>query len=168
MKTQITLTITHARPIDDLVEKVVARAYTLDGVDNAEAVVVASPVQPSQEDADHQAFIDALSDPEDKMFQQIDAWARKSYRHHKSSIRGQQITASDSFDSHLVWAALRWAKENVQPSQAVDVLHGLIERVQEMREASYTFGEYSKEAVNIALDGVIDFIDAAINAKGAV
>lgn len=38
MKTQITLTITHARPIDDVVEKVAARAYTLDGVDNAEAV----------------------------------------------------------------------------------------------------------------------------------
>lgn len=81
--------------------------------------VGASPAQPSQQDIDLQAFINTLTDPDDKMFEQIELWTRQSYAHHKSRIGGQQITAADSVDSHRVWAALRWAKEyGAQPSQA--------------------------------------------------
>ena len=68
---------------------------------------------------EHQAFIDSLPlEGEDKMFEQIDYWARQSYARYKSSVRGQQITAADSVDSHLIWAALRWAKENRTPPAA--------------------------------------------------
>ena len=67
---------------------------------------------------DHQSFIDSLpTDGDDKMFMQIDHWARKSYKRHQFSVRGQTITAADAFESHIVWAALRWAKENTHPPQ---------------------------------------------------
>jgi hypothetical protein len=65
---------------------------------------------------DHQAFIDSLpTDGNDKMFMQIDHWARESYKRHQSSVRGQAVTAADAYDSHIVWAVLRWAKENTPP-----------------------------------------------------
>jgi len=60
-----------------------------------------------------QKFIDSLPDGhEDKMYEQIDAWARQSYARHKCSVRGQQVTRSDSMDSHIIWATLRWAEEH--------------------------------------------------------
>ena len=67
---------------------------------------------------DHQAFIDSLpTDNDDKMFMQIDHWARKSYKRHQSLVRGQAVTTADAFESHIVWAALRWAKENTPPQR---------------------------------------------------
>lgn len=39
------------------------------------------------------------------------------------------------------------------------VLNQLRHRISEMKEAAYTFGDYSKEAVSAALDGVMDTID---------
>lgn len=49
---------------------------------------------------------------------------------------------------------------------AWESLSDLLVRVEEMREASYTFGEHSKEAVDIALNGVIEIIEAAIKEQG--
>ena len=43
--------------------------------------------------------------PDDVMFEKIERAARASYRHHQSSIRGQQLTRADSYESHLIWAA---------------------------------------------------------------
>ena len=74
---------------------------------------------------DHQLFIDSLpADGDDKMFMQIDHWAHKSYKRHQSSVRGQAITAADAFKSHIVWAALRWAKENTSPQRTEPVAWG--------------------------------------------
>ena len=42
-----------------------------------------------------------------------------------------------------------------------DKLDALLAYVEEMKEAAYTFGENSKEAVEVALGGVIDAILAA-------
>jgi len=42
-------------------------------------------------------------------------------------------------------------------------LEQLRARIQEMKEAAYTFGDYSQEAVTIALDGVVDVIDELMN-----
>jgi len=66
-----------------------------------------------------QEFFKSL-DAEDKMFEQIDRWARESYRRHKSSCRGQQITSADSENAHVIWAALRWAKETTPPAAVTD------------------------------------------------
>lgn len=46
-----------------------------------------------------------------------------------------------------------------------DALGDLREQVMGMQEAAYTFGENCKEAVVVALDGVIEAIDAARGAK---
>lgn len=62
----------------------------------------------------------------------------------------------------LAWQAARAAAAPVSgPTE--DTLTKLHNRVKEMQEAAYTFGEYSKEAVSAALDGVLDEI-AAISA----
>lgn len=52
-----------------------------------------------------------------------------------------------------------------QLAEAEKLPDRLVERVQEMREAAYTFGDYSKDAVEITLDGVIDLI-SEIDAAG--
>ena len=39
MKTQLLLTITHTKPIEDLLDKVAGRSYTLDGISDAVAAV---------------------------------------------------------------------------------------------------------------------------------
>jgi hypothetical protein len=66
---------------------------------------------------EHQAFINSLpTDSDDKMYMQIHHWARQSYKHHQSLVRGQMITAADASDTHIIWAALRWAKENTPPA----------------------------------------------------
>lgn len=44
------------------------------------------------------------------MFDWIDARARETFSRHKSVARGQQITAADNPESHLIWAALKWAE----------------------------------------------------------
>ena len=44
------------------------------------------------------------------MFDWIDARARETFSRHKSGARGQQITAADNPESHLIWAALAWAR----------------------------------------------------------
>lgn len=51
-------------------------------------------------------------------------------------------------------------------ASASDVLAALRDEVKEMQEAAYTYGDYSKEAVRVALDGVIDAIDAARAKEG--
>ena len=74
----------------------------------------AAPVQD-----ENQAFIDSLpTDSDDKMYMQIHHWARQSYARHKSLVAGQMITAGDASDTHIIWAALRWAKENTPPAPA--------------------------------------------------
>jgi len=79
------------------------------------------PVMPEHAEPDEtQKFIDSLPDGhEDKMYEQIDAWARHSYMRHKYSVRGQVITRADSEDSHIIWATLRWAEENKKPDTAL-------------------------------------------------
>lgn len=78
------------------------------------------PAAPAQDE--HQAFIDSLpTDSDDKMYMQIHHWARQSYKRHQSSVRGQMITAADASDTHIIWAALRWAKENTPPAQPAPV-----------------------------------------------
>jgi hypothetical protein len=78
----------------------------------------AAQLAPVQDE--HQAFIESLpTDSDDKMYMQIHHWARQSYKHHQSLVRGQMITAADASDTHIIWAALRWAKENTQPAPAV-------------------------------------------------
>jgi hypothetical protein len=74
----------------------------------------AAPVQD-----ENQAFIDSLpTDSDDKMYMQIHHWARQSYARHKSLVAGQMITAGDASDTHIIWATLRWAKENTPPAPA--------------------------------------------------
>jgi len=73
------------------------------------------PAEPVQDE--HQAIIDSLpADCEEKMFMQIAHWARKSYDKHKASTRGQALMPADAFESHVIWATLRWAKENTPPA----------------------------------------------------
>jgi hypothetical protein len=73
------------------------------------------PAAPVQDE--NQAFINSLpTDSDDKMYMQIHHWARQSYKHHQSLVRGQMITAADASDTHIIWAALRWAKENTPPA----------------------------------------------------
>jgi hypothetical protein len=73
--------------------------------------------QPAPVQDEHQAFINSLpTDSDDKMYMQIHHWARQSYKHHQSLVRGQMITAADASDTHIIWAALRWAKENTPPA----------------------------------------------------
>lgn len=85
--------------------------------DNAQPLYTTPPASLVRDE--HQAFIDSLpKDGEDKMFMQIDHWARESYKRHQSSVRGHMITAADSYESHIIWATLRWAKENTSPNVA--------------------------------------------------
>ena len=71
--------------------------------------------QPAELDR-HQAFIDTLPDHlDDKMFEQIDLWARQTYKHHQSQVRGQMFDSGDSHQTHLIYAAFRWAKEHGNP-----------------------------------------------------
>ena len=73
--------------------------------------------QPAPVQDEHQAFIDSLpTDSDDKMYMQIHHWARQSYKRHQSLVRGQMITAADASDTHIIWAALRWAKEKTPPA----------------------------------------------------
>ena len=54
-------------------------------------------------------WIKAQPDDDGRMFAEIEAAAKASYRRHRSKVRGQVITRADSYESHLVWAALEWA-----------------------------------------------------------
>ena len=70
----------------------------------------------------HQEFIDSFNmtdDLDDKMFMQIEHWARQSYRRYRTSVRGQMISRYDCYDSHLVWATLKWVKENTPKQEPV-------------------------------------------------
>jgi hypothetical protein len=63
-----------------------------------------------------QLFIDSLPQHlDDKMFIQIDHWARQTYKHHNAQVRGTAITAEDAEHTHVIFAAFRWAKENGNP-----------------------------------------------------
>ena len=89
--------------------------HWIDGADQAITAIKQALAAPAQDE--HQSFIDSLpKDFDDKMFMQIDHWARQSYKRHQSSVRCQAITAADSYESHVIWAALRWAKENTPPA----------------------------------------------------
>jgi hypothetical protein len=63
-------------------------------------------------------------DEEDAMFTQIEAKARATYRRHSFSAKGQIITRADGYESHLVWAAIDWAKANTTPQPVVPELTG--------------------------------------------
>jgi hypothetical protein len=58
-------------------------------------------------------------DDQDAMFEQIEYAARRSYTRHKANVKGQQTCRGDSYDSHLVWAAIEWAKANAIQQPAV-------------------------------------------------
>ena len=60
--------------------------------------------------------IESVNDPDETMFQSIEHEARRSFRRSKSGARGQVVSRSDSYESHLIWAALAWAKEHPTPS----------------------------------------------------
>jgi hypothetical protein len=80
-------------------------------------VLTTPPAAPVHDE--NQAFIDSLpTDSDDKMYMQIHHWARQSYARHKSLVAGQMITAGDASDTHIIWATLRWAKENTPPAPA--------------------------------------------------
>ena len=89
--------------------------------------------------------IAALNEPlpldipdEDKMFEQIDQWARQSIAHWRRQIRGQQITRGDSGDYHLIMATLRWVKEH--PMEPPKVLSA-----EEVTEVGYYWHKSGKE-----------------------
>jgi hypothetical protein len=83
---------------------------------------------------ENQAFIDSLpADSDDKMYMQIHHWARQSYARHKSLVAGQMITAGDASDTHIIWATLRWAKENTPPAAPVPLTPEQIEHLWETR-----------------------------------
>ena len=102
--------------------------YALENIEDMEEVLaaisalraaLAQPAESTLNDLDYESFLAQLTEPDDRMFEQIDLWTRQSYARHKSSARGQMITAGDNVDSHRVWATLRWAKEFAQPVQPV-------------------------------------------------
>jgi hypothetical protein len=90
---------------------------------------------------ENQAFIDSLpTDSDDKMYMQIHHWARQSYARHKSLVAGQMITAGDASDTHIIWATLRWAKENAHPAPAPvpltdDVVQKIISKLEPLLDA---------------------------------
>ena len=105
------------------------------------ALKVQPAAQPAPEQDEHQAFIDSLpTNGDDKMYMQIHHWARQSYKRHQSLVRGQMITAADASDTHIIWAALRWAKENASPAQPAPVQ----EPVYHLRQ----FGDVTKEQLD--------------------
>ena len=82
------------------------------------AIAAIAKAEQAERVDEYQAFIDTLPrGHDDKMYMQIDHWARQSYVRHKSSVRGQQITAADSMETHIIWATLRWAEENAVSAQ---------------------------------------------------
>lgn len=84
-------------------------------------------------EAQQQGYINSL-DPsgQEAMFEQIDLWARKSYLRHRSGVSGQQLSYGDDFQTHVILASLRWAKEHPanqtpqQPAQRIGI-NGLTE-----------------------------------------
>lgn len=85
-------------------------------------------------------------------------------------IRDTLYSHHDDHDYEEVWItpvisdccfALQSAIEQTVALHRTELLDGLAKRIGEMREAAYTFGDLSKEAVRIVFDGVLDEIDAA-------
>ena len=99
--------------------------------------------------------IAALNEPlpldipdEDKMFEQIDQWARQSIAHWRRQIRGQQITRGDSGDYHLIMATLRWVKEH--PMEPPKVLSA-----EDVEEEGWYWSVDNEEFVQIECDPTI-------------
>lgn len=57
------------------------------------------------------------------------------------------------------YAGVEFARSRTVTTAPAAVLDQLRSRIKEMQEAAYTFGDYSKEAVSVALDGVLEAID---------
>lgn len=76
-----------------------------------EEVAAAPAVQSERE-----AWLASLF-PEDRMFEEITSMAARTYRRHCASARGQQISAADGMEHHLIWATKRWIEIN-EPSPA--------------------------------------------------
>lgn len=55
-------------------------------------------------------FSASISDIEEKKLFDIEQAARASFKRYKYSVRGQQVTALDSYDTHLTLAALNYSK----------------------------------------------------------
>ena len=99
------------------------------------AIAAIAKAEQAERVDEYQAFIDTLPrGHDDKMYMQIDHWARQSYVRHKSSVRGQQITAADSMETHIIWATLRWAEENAVSAQLK------AERVEPVAWGAFYFG----------------------------
>jgi hypothetical protein len=96
-------------------------------------------------------------DEEDAMFTQIEAKARATYRRHSFSAKGQIFTKADSYESHLVWAAIDWAKANTTPQPVVDVNQKLVEALQAVLDCGSTSNQWwidkAREALLSAVKG---------------
>ena len=69
--------------------------------------------QQDQQYESMQDYINSLDQrSQEAMFEQIDLWARKSYLRHRSGVSGQQLSYGDNFQTHVILASLRWAKEH--------------------------------------------------------
>lgn len=68
------------------------------------------------EQSDHEAWLASLP-PEDRMIEEIRSMATKAYLRHYTSIKGQQVSAADTMESHLIWATKRWVEIN-EPAPA--------------------------------------------------
>jgi hypothetical protein len=80
-----------------------------------------------KDEATPQPVVDVTGmDEEDAMFTQIETKARATYRRHTFSAKGQIITRADDYESHLVWAAIDWAKANTTPQPVVPEGYALI------------------------------------------
>ena len=59
-------------------------------------------------------------DEKDAMFTQIEAKARATFKRHVLSAKGQVHNRENIYNSHLVWAAIDWARANTTPQPVVD------------------------------------------------
>ena len=77
-------------------------------------------------------FQQQMTEPDDIMFERIERAARASFRRHRSSTRGQQLTRADAYQSHLVWAAQAEMKPKLAAQRKV--LEQALEALNVMQE----------------------------------
>lgn len=99
----------------------------------------------------------------------FEVWARRTHRRAGTSF--DQSHSGDYKDNRIAakWAAWLARSTLAAPAQPVGLsentsLEKLLAQVEDMKEAAYAYGEYSQEAVEIALGGVIDAINAILEA----
>lgn len=102
----------------------------------------------------------------DETLEEVIQAAIKSYRSHIHSIRGQQISPSDSYESHVAWVA--WTKAQERSKQEIDGLAKEVERLRspirtsEAIDWSLTADEISKQyrAMAIELESAKELLKA--------